>query len=72
MRRIIRVGQPTHLKEGTKEHVSWTACGLIGTPSHGAAWDPRDVDCLNCIRTREYKERLGGYRHEDHSSAPSP
>lgn len=65
MQRIIRVGKPTHLevKYDTPGHytgsVSWTACGLVGTPTHDAAWDPRDVDCLNCRRTREFKQRMG-------------
>lgn len=64
---LIRLGRPTHLKVGPptdrwlkygQDRVSWTACGLIGTPSHGAAYDPREVDCENCRRTRAYRQRL--------------
>lgn len=64
-RRIIQVGKPTHLKvAGTTgpdgNRIYWTACGLIGTPTHGAAFDPRDVDCLNCRKTRQFTYLLTG------------
>lgn len=62
---IIRVGKPTHLKVAgtagpTGQRVFWTACGLIGTPTHGAAFDPHDVDCLSCRRTRAFKYAMKG------------
>jgi len=63
MQRIMRIGKPTHLKvtgPGPGPKVSWTACGLIGTAAHVAAWDPRDVDCINCRRTVEWRERMEG------------
>ena len=65
MRRVILVGKPIHLKVPIKDEdgkvlIYHTACGLIGTPCHTGAYDPRDVDCLNCRRTEEWKRRMRG------------
>ena len=38
--------------------VKFTACGLVGNPSHGSSNDPDEVDCLNCLRTRHYREAI--------------
>ena len=37
--------------------IYWTACGLIGTPTHGAVFHIDDVSCENCKRTREFTLR---------------
>lgn len=55
MRHIIRVGKPIHYRPG-QDNI--TACGLVGTEY--AAYDPRDVDCLNCRKTAAYRRAIGG------------
>lgn len=35
-----------------------TACGRYGT-GHLAAYDPRDVDCFSCKKTKKYKISKG-------------
>jgi hypothetical protein len=61
MKRIIRVGKPTHFMKKTKQignSVTYsTACGL-GSIGFSAAFDPRDVDCLTCLNTRAYREAM--------------
>jgi len=48
-----------HLKisYGPEPCVKWTACGLIGRPSHGATFDKEAVTCLNCQYTKEYRAK---------------
>ena len=52
MRRIIRVGKPTHYRP-SQDNI--TACGLVGTE-----YDPRDVDCINCRKTAAYQRVMDG------------
>jgi hypothetical protein len=35
-----------------------TACGRHGT-AHFASYDPRDIDCLVCRKTKRYKKSMG-------------
>lgn len=62
-----------HLKvtglPGGPPGISWTACGLIGTPAHVAAVDPRDVDCLNCKRTFEYRDSANAESQQESAIA---
>jgi hypothetical protein len=63
VKHIIRVGRPTHLKVPIKDEdgkvlMYYTACGLVGSATHTGAYDPRDVDCLNCRRTKEFKNKF--------------
>jgi len=53
------IGKPTHLR--VKSGGEWThsACGLSARVLD-AAYDPRDVDCARCMKTKEYKYRLYG------------
>lgn len=57
MRRAEQTRERTHFKEGGP-YIYWTACGLIGSPSHGASFDAREVTCLNCQRTATYRNAL--------------
>jgi hypothetical protein len=54
MKRVILVGKPTHLR--VKRDSEWvhSACGLSARVLD-AAYDPRDVDCLRCVKTEAYK-----------------
>jgi len=54
VRRIIRVGKPIHYRPGQD---GITACGLVG--AEYAAFDPRDVECLNCRKTAAYRRVMG-------------
>lgn len=48
---VIKLGKATHFKT-TKGN----ACGII---SKNAAWDARDCNCFNCMRTKAYKKYIG-------------
>lgn len=50
---IIRAGTPTHFRP---TNLNLTACGLVGAYS---AFDPRDVDCLRCMKTKGYRKAIG-------------
>jgi hypothetical protein len=65
----MKIGIPTHmLLQGTEGYI-WTACGLRAGAQHegryGAdlwllgAWDARDVNCINCAKTKKYKTTMG-------------
>lgn len=54
MKRILRLGKPTHLKLKNGA----TACGLVG--AERAAYDPRDVECLRCRKSPLFKRALNG------------
>ena len=43
----------------------YTACGLIGRPAHMGAFDPRDVDCINCRSTELMRKKLYGDKKEE-------
>ena len=47
------IGKPTHFRPGKHP---LTACGLVG--SYDMAYDPRDVDCLRCRRTKAWKKAM--------------
>lgn len=53
MKQIIAIGKPTHYRYS---NMNVSACGLVGAP---AAYDPRDVDCLRCMKTRIYRKAVG-------------
>jgi len=56
----------THFKVdgyGPPPRLSWTACGLVGTPAHGASYRTKLVDCKNCLRTSEYLRANKAQRH---------
>ena len=53
MKRIIQVGRPVHFSIKGKR-----ACGYVG-PAH-AAYDPRDVECLRCRKTKALRAALYG------------
>lgn len=55
MKTVMQVGKPTHFRPGNR---NLTACGIVGA-TH-AAYDPRDVDCLMCVRTKVWKQRMFG------------
>jgi len=48
----------THLRIKSPEGTTVTACGLAGYPRL-AAYDPRDVDCANCKKTKRYRKATG-------------
>jgi len=50
---VIMQGVPTHLLLNNRA----TACGLVG--ARFAAYDPRDCDCANCMKTDKYKAATG-------------
>ena len=47
MKKIITIGKPTHL-----QRLNGTACGIT---SELKCYDPRDVDCLRCLKTKYFK-----------------
>jgi hypothetical protein len=48
---IMIIGKPTHLRTGNS-----TACGITG--AEYMCYDPRDVDCLRCMKTKLFKEKM--------------
>lgn len=58
MKIIIQIGKPVHLQVKSVAR-AYTACWLIGG-DHLTAWDPRDVECERCKKTRAYKEAMVG------------
>lgn len=54
--KYILAGKPTHFRPNDDRR---TACGLVG--HYLMAYDGRDVDCLKCLRTKEWKEYMGNY-----------
>lgn len=60
MKKAVFIGKPTHLRVD-KPYAEWTysACGL-GARVLDAAYDPRDVDCVRCMKTNEFDRRMNG------------
>jgi len=64
-----KIGRPTHLltlHDVNDNHYTRTACGSKwwsgkndGQGNDLGAWDARDVNCLNCGRTKAYKTMMG-------------
>lgn len=53
------IGKPTHYRIGLSS-TNQTACGLVGASRMArAAYDPRDVDCINCRNTRRWRTAMG-------------
>lgn len=52
---IIQIGRPIHLRLYDRKV---TACGLVG--EYESAYDPRDVECLNCRKTKAYYKAING------------
>ena len=58
MKTVIMIGKPTHMRVGNDNDV-W---GMMYSKSLDAAYDPRDVDCLRCRKTIEWRYRMTGSR----------
>ena len=57
---IIMIGKPTHLRiDKGQADFTYSACGLAARVLD-AGYDPRDVDCLRCRKTKEWKYRMNG------------
>lgn len=54
---LVAIGKPIHFRPNNK---NITACGIVG--SELAAYDPRDCDCLRCMKTKKYKKAMGKNR----------
>jgi len=54
MKYIILIGKTVHFQTKKQE----TACGLVGVV-HTSAWDPRDVECERCKKTKAYRATMG-------------
>lgn len=53
---ILKLGRPTHFLRRN----GYPACGTgSGVAKSEGAYDPRDVDCLNCMRTKLYRKMMG-------------
>mgnify|MGYP006921282812 CR=1 FL=1 len=49
---MILIGKPTHLANGRI-----TACGIF---ANDKSYDPRDVDCVRCRKTKKFKYLMNG------------
>lgn len=56
MKKIIKLGFPTHLAKEQFGYVILTACGIHETAGRKDSFDVLKVDCLNCRRTKHFKE----------------
>ncbi len=62
MRKVIQVGRPIHFRP---KSVKVSACGRTGIPEEFLAYDPRDCECLLCLKTRDYLLAMGKIRVTD-------
>lgn len=51
---IMPVGVPCHFRPS---NANVSACGIVGPKL--AAYDGRDVDCIRCQKTKEWKRQMG-------------
>lgn len=51
---VIKLGKPTHFRPN---NVNESACGVY-SPGF-SAYDGRDCDCLNCMKTKKYRRHMG-------------
>lgn len=59
MKRIIRIGKPTHL-QAVPHPRARTACGLAAHKGLHVAHDPRDVDCIRCRTSKFWQRKING------------
>lgn len=55
---LLKIGMPIHLVKvghnGTNEHNNMTACGILAA-KESVAHDGRDVNCLRCRKTKQWR-----------------
>ena len=55
-KQIMQIGKPLHYRPNNN---NISACGVI-SPEY-SVYDPRDCNCINCMKTKAYRASMGKY-----------